>query len=248
VKVVQASRVGAREQNEDRVGHWSAPGATLLAVADGLGGHAHGEIAAQIAVNIFGTAFEAQARPRLADPPTFLAGAVDAAHAAILQEAQKRDYSDSPRTVIAACVVQDGHAYWTHIGDCRFYLVRKGRVLVRTHDHTVVQRLHDEGRIREGDMATHPFRNRLLQCLGGIQQPHPEWQEGEPLERDDILLVCSDGFWGPLDPHDMLRTLGSKPLAEAIPALVELAERLAGAECDNVSVVAMCWEGEQEGK
>jgi PPM family protein phosphatase len=248
VKVVQASRIGARERNEDRVGHWSAPGATLLAVADGLGGHAHGEIAAQIAINIFGTAFEAQARPRLADPAAFLAGAVDAAHATILQEAHKRDYADSPRTVIAACVVQDDHAYWSHIGDCRFYLIRNGRVLVRTRDHTVVQRLHDEGRIREDDMATHPFRNRLLQCLGGIQQPRAETHDGMRLERDDILLLCSDGFWGPLESPDMLRVLGSKPLAEAIPVLVDLAERTAGIECDNVSVVAMTWEGEQTGK
>jgi PPM family protein phosphatase len=246
VKVVQVSRIGAREKNEDRVGHWSAPGATLLAVADGLGGHAHGEIAAQIAINIFGTAFEAQARPRLDKPAVFLAGAIDAAHAAILQEAHKRDYADSPRTVIAACVVQDGHAYWTHIGDCRFYLVRKGRVLVRTHDHTVVQRLHDEGRIREGDMATHPYRNRLLQCLGGIHQPRPEWRDGVALEAGDILLLCSDGFWGPLDAPGMLKTLESKPLAEAIPELVGLAERSAGAECDNVSVVATSWEGEEE--
>jgi serine/threonine protein phosphatase PrpC len=246
VKVVQVSRIGAREKNEDRVGHWSAPGATLLAVADGLGGHAHGEIAAQIAVNIFGTAFEAQARPRLDDPAAFLAGAIDTAHAAILHEAHKRDYADSPRTVIAACVVQDGHAYWTHIGDCRFYLVRKGRVLARTRDHTVVQRLHDEGRIREGDMATHPYRNRLLQCLGGVQQPRPEWQDAVALENGDILLLCSDGFWGPLDPPGMLRALGSRPLAEAIPALVDLAERSAGAECDNVSVVAMSWQGEEQ--
>jgi serine/threonine protein phosphatase PrpC len=172
--VVQASRVGARERNEDRIGHWSAPEVTLLAVADGLGGHAHGDVAAQIAINIAGTSFEAEAQPRLDDPADFLARVIDKAHAAILEEAHKRGYVDSPRTVIAACVVQDGHAYWTHIGDCRFYLVRTGRILLRSHDHTVVQRLLDEGRIREEAMATHPHRNRLLQCLGGIQQPEPE--------------------------------------------------------------------------
>ena len=244
--IVQASRVGARERNEDRIGHWSAPEATLLAVADGLGGHAHGEIAAQIAINIAGTAFEAEAQPRLDDPSEFLARVIDTAHAVILSEAHKRDYSDSPRTVIAACVVQDGHAYWSHIGDCRFYLVRQGRVAVRSSDHTVVQRLHDEGRIREEDMATHPYRNRLLQCLGGIQQPQPEWQEGVRLARDDVVLLCSDGFWGPLTPRQMLDALMSKPLAEAIPELVDLAERSAGSECDNVSVVAMAWQEERE--
>ena len=217
----------------------------MLAVADGLGGHNHGDLAAQIAINVFGTAFESQAQPRLAEPQDFLAGAIDAAHAAILNEALKRDYADSPRTVIAACVIQNGHVYWTHIGDCRFYLIRKGRILVRTRDHTVVQRLLDEGRIREEAMATHPQRNRLMQCLGGIQYPQPDRQEGVRLDRDDILLLCSDGLWGPLTPRQLLHPLLSKPLGEAIPELVDLAERLAGRECDNVSVVAMSWhEGE----
>jgi serine/threonine protein phosphatase PrpC len=242
VNIVQASRVGGRERNEDRVGHWSAADATLLAVADGLGGHAHGDVAAQIAMDIFGAAFEAQARPKLADPSQFLVQTIDTAHAAILREAQLRDYPDSPRTVIAACVVQDGHAYWTHVGDCRFYLVRQGRIVLRSRDHTVVQRLLDEGRIREEAMATHPHRNRLLQCLGGIQQPQPDWQGGVRLAQDDILLLCSDGLWGPLTQRQLLHPLLAKPLGEAIPELVDLAERCAGPESDNISVVAMTWD------
>jgi serine/threonine protein phosphatase PrpC len=144
--------------------------------------------------------------------------------------------------VIATCVVQDGHAYWTHVGDCRFYLVREGRIVLRSRDHTVVQRLVDEGRIREEAMATHPHRNRLLQCLGGIQQPHPDWQGGVRLAPGDILLLCSDGLWGPLTPRQLLLPLLAKPLAEAIPELVELAERCAGRESDNISVVAMTWD------
>jgi PPM family protein phosphatase len=242
VNIVQASRVGGRERNEDRVGQWSAAQATLLAVADGLGGHAHGDVAAQIAIDILGGAFVAQAQPKLADASQFLVRAIDTAHAAILREAELRNYADSPRTVIAACVVQDGHAYWTHVGDCRFYLLRKGRIVLRSRDHTVVQRLLDEGRIREEAMATHPHRNRLLQCLGGIQQPQPDWQGGVRLAQDDILLLCSDGFWGPLTQRQMLHALLAKPLAEAIPELVDLAERCAGPDSDNISVVAMTWD------
>jgi PPM family protein phosphatase len=242
VNIVQASRVGGRERNEDRVGHWSAAQATLLAVADGLGGHAHGDVAAQIAIDILGGAFAAQAQPKLADASQFLVQAIETAHSAILREADLRDYADSPRTVIAACVVQDGHAYWTHVGDCRFYLLRKGRIVLRSRDHTVVQRLLDEGRIREEAMATHPHRNRLLQCLGGIQQPQPDWQGGVRLAQDDILLLCSDGFWGPLTQRQMLHALLAKPLAEAIPELVDLAERCAGPQSDNISVVAMTWD------
>ena len=67
------------------------------------------------------------------------------------------------------------------------------------------------------------------------------------LAHDDIVLLCSDGFWGPLTPRQMLHALLSKPLAEAIPELADLAEQYAGADCDNVSAVAMAWhEGEAE--
>jgi PPM family protein phosphatase len=242
LSIIQDSRIGAREVNEDRVGHWTAPASVLMAVADGLGGHLHGEIAAQLALEVLGAAFRVEAKQKLDNPADFLERAFATAHAAILDEARKRDLADTPRTVIVACVVQDGQAFWNHVGDCRFYLLRSGRIVSRTRDHTVVQRLVDEGRIREEAMATHPHRNRLLQCLGSAQSPRAEPPAQARLEKDDILLLCSDGFWGPLPPGQMMRALLSRPLAEAIAELSLLAETTAGPDCDNISVVAMTWQ------
>ena len=148
---------------------------------------------------------------------------------------------------IVACVVQGGHAYWTHVGDSRLYLVREGRIVHRTRDHTVVQQLIDEGRIREEAVATHPERNRLLQCLGGYQTPRPEPVEHARLARNDIVVLCSDGFWGPLTQRQLLHGLVSRELKVAIPELAALAEHRAGRECDNVSVVAMTWDEEEVG-
>ena len=239
--IFQASSVGRRDINEDRVGHWSTEEAVLLAVADGLGGHLHGELAAQITVDILGAAFAAEAHDKLPDPATFLTRTLAAAHAAILRETAKRRYPDSPRTVIATCVVQDGQAFWTHVGDCRFYLLREGGIHVRTSDHTVVQRLVDEGRIREDAAATHPYRNRLLQCLGGIQTPAIGPVSSERLAKGDVLLLCSDGFWGPLPTREMAFALTTHPLAVAVPELVKLAEEFAGPDCDNISAIAMSW-------
>lgn len=216
-----------------------------MAVADGLGGHLHGEVAAQIAIDILGAAFQGEARPSLPQPSEFLVRAMRAGHAAILREAQKLELTETPRTVIAACVVQDGHVFWAHVGDCRFYLVRKGRILVRSRDHTVVQRLVDEGRIREEAAATHPHRNRLLQCLGSYPPPYIEPGAGARLAQDDILLLCSDGFWGPLTQRQLMHALLARPLEEAIPELVSLAETCAGHECDNISVVAMTWNQDE---
>ena len=240
--IVQESRIGMRRINQDRVGYWSTSGALLMAVADGLGGHILGEVAAELAMGLLGAAFHREAKPKLADPQAFLARAMTAAHAAILREAHNRRLSDTPRTVLVACIVQDGHAYWTHIGDSRLYLIRDGRIVHRTRDHTVVQQLVDEGRIREEAVTSHPERNRLLQCLGGYNTPRPAAAEMMPLALNDIVLLCSDGFWAPLTQRQLMHALMSRTLQEAIPELVTLAEHRAGAECDNVTVLAMLWK------
>jgi PPM family protein phosphatase len=239
------TRIGQRAMNQDRLGHWRTGGSLLMVVADGLGGHLRGELAAQVSVDYFGTAFQRDARPLLADPQQFLTRAMTGAHAAIVREAYKLQLPDVPRTVIVACVVQGGHAYWAHIGDCRLYLVRQGRVMMRTRDHTVVQQLLDDGRIREEALSTHPERNRILQCLGGYQVPRPDPVEKARLARNDLLLLCSDGLWGPLTHRQLLHSLVTRPIKEALGDLAALAEQRAGPQCDNVTVVGMNW-GEDE--
>jgi serine/threonine protein phosphatase PrpC len=237
----QETRIGTRRMNQDRMGHWATSECMLMAVADGLGGHPYGEVAAEIAIALLAAAFEREAQPRLADPGDFLNRAINAGHAAIVREGERRGVTDTPRTVLVACIVQDGHAYWTHVGDSRLYLIRDGRIVTRTRDHTVVQQLVDSGRIREESVTTHPERNRLLQCLGGYEPPRPAPLTKERLEQHDILLLCSDGFWNPLTQRQLLHALMSRELQAAIPELVELAERRAGPDCDNISVVAMRW-------
>ena len=230
--------------NQDRVGEWSTPHALLMAVADGLGGHAHGEVAAQLAVDFLGHAFGREAQPKLAQPDGFLARTMAAAHVAILREAEARGMREVPRTVLVACLIQDGIAYWAHIGDSRLYLVRKGRVHARTRDHSLVQQLVDAGRIREEAAASHPDRNRLLQCLGGLQTPHVD-AASDRLEKDDILLLCSDGLWGPLTQRQIVNALVTRPLEPAIESLLELAEARAGHEADNTTVLGLTWGEER---
>ncbi|MEO6407165.1 MAG: protein phosphatase 2C domain-containing protein [Burkholderiaceae bacterium] len=239
----QDTRPGKRPYNEDRLGCWQREGSLLLAVADGMGGHAHGEVAAQITVDHLGQAFETAAKPTLAAPERFLDTAVLDAHAQILEQARLRRLGDSPRTTVVACAVQDGRAWWTHVGDSRLYLIRKGRVASRTRDHTYVQQLVDSGRIREEAAENHPDRNRVMRCLGGPQAPAIEPSQSMPLEKDDVLLLCSDGLWGPLTQRQILIGLIGRDPALALPELIALAEARGGARCDNISVVAMHWQG-----
>ena len=241
-KIFQETRIGKRPYQQDRLGHWYTEEALFLVVADGMGGHTNGEIAAQITVDCLAAAFRAEAKPRVPDPDQFLVLAIGRAHAMIGHQAQKQGLAEAPRTTVVACLIQDGYARWSFVGDSRFYLIRDGRVVTRTRDHTPVQRLIDAGRIREEAAATHPDRNKLLQCLGGPRPPRAEPAEHARLAKGDIVLLCSDGFWGPLTQRQLLTGLLGKEMSLALLQLVALSETRAGSRCDNVSVLAIEWQ------
>jgi len=239
--IAQDSRVGARRYNQDRVGHWATSDALLMVVADGMGGHLRGELAAQVTVDTLAREFRTEAKPKLTDPDLFLFRGLARAHGAIVQEAERLDLHDTPRTVAVACVVQDGYLYWSHVGDSRLYLIRRGRVIARTKDHSRVQQLVDKGRIRKEAALAHPERNVLTRCLGSDHAPRLEPTSSARLAKDDVVMLCSDGLWGSLSERQLLNGLEGKDLSVALADLAALAEASAGAQCDNVSVIAMAW-------
>jgi len=244
--IFEDTRIGKRPYQQDRVAHWRTKESLFLVVADGMGGHAHGDVAAQITVDCAGSAFRNEAKPKVADPDNFLFRTVGRAHAMILHQTQRRglvhDQANTPRTTVVACLIQEGYAFWSFVGDSRLYLIREGRVVTRTRDHTPVQMLIDAGRIREEAAATHPDRNKLLQCLGGPRPPRVEPTAHARLLQNDIVLLCSDGFWGPLTQRQLLGGVHGKDMKKALPELIDLAETRAGARCDNISVLAVEWQ------
>jgi PPM family protein phosphatase len=245
--IFENTRIGKRPYQQDRIAHWHTRDALFLVVADGMGGHAHGDVAAQIAVDCLGSAFKVEAKPKIADPDMFIYRSIGRAHAMIVHQTQRQglsaqDLSNSPRTTVVACLVQDGYAFWSFVGDSRLYVIRDGRIVTRTRDHTPVQMLIDAGRIREEAAATHPDRNKLLQCLGGPRAPRVEPTAHARLAQNDIVLLCSDGFWGPLTQRQLLIGVLGKDMKKALPELIDLAETRAGARCDNVSVLAIEWQ------
>jgi serine/threonine protein phosphatase PrpC len=243
--IAKDSRIGARRYNQDRLGHWATSDALLMVVADGMGGHLHGEVAAQVSLESLAQDFKAEAQPKLADPDMFLFRGLARAHGAITREAERRGLRETPRTVLVACVVQDGYAFWSHVGDSRLYLIRGGRVEMRTKDHSLVQQLIDKGQIGQEAALAHPERNILTRCLGGEHAPRLEPAASARLAKNDVILLCSDGLWASLTERQMLDGLGAKYLSEAVAALGALAEARAGAQCDNVSALALAWgEGE----
>ncbi|WP_153114526.1 PP2C family protein-serine/threonine phosphatase [Rhodocyclus tenuis] len=240
--IFQESRRGRRANNEDRLGYCYSRDALLMVVADGMGGHYYGEIAAQIAVQTLTGAFQREALPQLQDPFLFLQKAISNAHSAIRDYSSEQRLNDSPRTTVVACIVQDNVAYWAHAGDSRLYLMRDGRMLARTRDHSRVQLLIDQGAISEAQATSHPERNRIWSCLGGEQAPEIEFSRKTPLENGDVLVLCSDGVWGPMPGELMAMSLKDANLMQAVPMLLSQAEVRAGTHADNLSMIAVRWE------
>ena len=240
--IYQESRQGKRANNEDRLAYSYSRDALLMVVADGMGGHFYGEVAAQIAVQTLTESFQRAATPNIADPFLFLQKSISNAHSAILDFTDAHQLKDSPRTTCVACIVQENIAYWAHAGDSRLYLLRDGRVVTHTRDHSRVQLLLDQGIINEAQAALHPERNKVYSCLGGPQAPEFEFSRKTPLEAGDVIALCTDGLWGVLPGEIMAVALKAENLMQCVPMLLGQADARGGPHADNLSIVAVRWE------
>jgi PPM family protein phosphatase len=217
-----------REGNEDS----AYAGPHLLAVADGMGGHAAGEVASAATIT---TIASLDAEHPAADLVNALADAVASANMR-LQELVVSDPSvEGMGTTLTALLWSDGQAALCHIGDSRAYLLRSGQFYQITHDHTLVQSLVDEGKITEDDVATHPHRSLLLRALDGRTVADPDLSTHETMAGDRYLL-CSDGLSGVVTEQTLHQTLGSvwDPEKAALQ-LIELAIR--GGGPDNITCI-----------
>ena len=241
VEYAELTLQGGRENNQDRVSVAVAEQASLLIACDGMGGHADGERAAEIAQQTVIERFWQTAQPLL-DPLGFLHLALGAAHASVVALSPRLPLEMRPRATCAVCIVQQNSAYWAHVGDSRVYHLRGGRLRERTRDHSHVELLMREGVISAGQMQNHPMRNFVESCLGGEQMlPEMALNPRRSLLPDDLLLVCTDGFWANLDEKEIpgaFTTLGL-PLRDTLAALSAQAVLNAGGGSDNTSVAAL---------
>ena len=240
-QVAQYSLVGGRRSNQDRVTFAERANAVLLAVADGLGGHAGGELAAQIAVDIAVRAFQAVKQPIIEKPFGFLALAMEQAHKAMIAAGARQIPAIKPRTTLVLCLVQNGYAYWAHVGDSRLYHFRDKQLITRTLDHTSIEQLQMDGLLTEEEMHTHPGKASLLKCLGGNTRPSVSVGRETLLYRNDVLLLCSDGLWEAFTPEEMTPYLDKDDLETGLEELLLDAEEKMGRGCDNTSAVCLRW-------
>ena len=219
-----------------------------MVVADGLGGHRHGEIAAQLAVKTLTESFQRIALPILANPFKFLSEHIIQIHNAIDSHTAANDLLEVLRTTIVAVLVQHDELYCAHVGDSRLYHFRDGRQLYRTEDHSQIQMMFRKGLVSKAEMATHPERNKIYSCLGGEIPPQVDMAQKRVLREGDTVLLCTDGLWSLIDEGEMAEILRNGPVTDTVPALLDLAESRADQGGDNMSVIAFNWGGKTYGE
>lgn len=244
--IYQASHIGNRKYNQDRAAYAYSSEALLLVLADGMGGHLHGEVAAELIIDTFVESFGRDAHPRIADPGGFVLETMRHANERILKVAHDRELGGSPGSTCVAALIQDGRVCWGHAGDSRLYLLRDGAVLARTRDHSMVQQWMEWGMVTAEEARIHPQRNQITNCLGGIEDLF-YMEPGEPVElrSGDVLLLGSDGLWGPFADEELAGAFAVRPVAEVLGGLIASALQREDGHSDNATGIAVRWgEGE----
>lgn len=245
--IYQASRQGGRKYNEDAIGYTYSQGSMVMVVADGMGGHARGEVASQLAVKKVLEIFKDWAQPLLHDVDNFLLTSIYAAHEAINIYADLHNIEESPHTTCVVCVIQQGQVWWAHVGDSRLYRFNSAGFMLHTRDHSAIQQLVDSGELTEEAAQTHPDRNTLYNSVGGYALPEIDLSGGSRLQEGEVFLLCTDGFWAHLGAREMHAELQRSPLKVAVNQLMDLAEQRASGNGDNLSVMAFRFGPEPDG-
>ncbi|MBI2761143.1 MAG: serine/threonine-protein phosphatase [Chloroflexi bacterium] len=229
-----------RERNEDRCAAFEPDDppvreerGRLFVLADGVGGHAAGDVAADTAVT---TIKDSYFRGPWQGATAQLHEALVTANRVIREKARSSARQGMGAAAVAAAVVQKQIAV-AHLGDCRGYLIRLGRVTQLTSDHSWVQERLNAGRLTANEARAHPYRNVLTRALGADPQAEPDVSQ-TPLHLGDVVVLCSDGLWGLTEDHELSQTVVATANAEeAVTALVNLALSRGGH--DNISVIVI---------
>lgn len=235
----RTTRLGNRSINQDRVAVLERDNTVLLILGDGLGGKKGGEIAAQTLVDTIADEFK-EARLPIKKPKEFMTRALHRAHTAVIDAGNQQDPPLTPGTTAVLCLVQDGSAWWSHVGDSRLYLFRGGVPIYRTRDHSFVEELYQTGRITNDKRSNHPLKNYMTRCIG-ISDNVPEVSVSNEvnLHKGDIILLCSDGLWEPLDDMQIGMKILEGRFSDALETLAEQAEETSYPSSDNISAVAI---------
>jgi len=212
-------------------------GTAVMAVADGMGGHAGGEIASRRALGPI-ERLEGASHPAAEAASEALAEAIAEANRIVLEHGQANPELSGMGTTLTAAMIRQDRLHVAHVGDSRAYLLRDAQLTQLTSDHTLVEQMVRDGRISRAEAAVHPHRSVLTRAIGiehgiAVDTPPPV-----PLQPGDKVLLCSDGLTGQVDEGELARLLGQHDEgAAAVAALIEAANAAGGP--DNITVVLL---------
>lgn len=233
------SRLGNRNINQDRVASLERDNTVLLVLGDGLGGRTGGELAAQVMVDTIAKDFMNVKLP-IKNPKDFMTQSLHRAHFAVIDEGKLQDPPLNPGTTAVVCLVQNGKAWWAHVGDSRLYLFRGSVPIYRTKDHSHVENLYQNGQISHDKRASHPLRNYMTRCIGlSDNVPDVTVSNEVTLHQGDVIMLCSDGLWEPIDDMQMGMKIMDGRLGDALDALSQQAEEASYPSSDNTTAVAI---------
>ena len=250
----QVSDVGAvRNLNEDSAYVSSfaprtkaAEPIVLAAVADGMGGHAAGEVASQLGVDTFSRIASGLAAGQVTDAPGVLQAVFEAANAAIQRQSLDDQTHYGMGTTLTAAVIRHGRLYIGHVGDSRAYLVRNGSIVQLTKDHSLVQQKLDAGLITPEEATQSDERNKLVRAVGVRPTVTPDILYEDLLE-NDVILLCSDGLHNSLGEADILQAVYDARNPQYLcNYLVSQAKQLDGS--DNITAVCVWYGAKTRGK
>lgn len=231
MKISSVTHAGlVRKQNEDcLLVKEYGNGTALLAVADGMGGHAGGECAARIAIDSM-----ERLDPDHEDVEEHLTEAIKTANSRMMEISSRNMNLRDMGTTLTVALVRNQVVHWAHVGDSRLYLFREKCLVQLTDDHTYPGLLCRAGEISKEESRTHPLSHLLMSCLG---RPGYEAETGAiPLEKDDLLLLSTDGLHDLISEQSMACIIGAKSsLEDRVGALLDMALNKGGK--DNITII-----------
>lgn len=231
--------IGDRREQQDRLGLFRHPKLkkiVLAVVADGMGGHTGGSLAAEQVVLTAKNSLE-QYSPREDEPQQMLKSCLEEGH--LLIRSHRFVNEQDPHSTGVMLLVEPNRLSWAHCGDSRLYRFRDNRCLSHTRDHSYVEELVKCGKATPEEAAEHPNRNLLITSLGGNEAPQIALDQATDLAAGDAFLLCSDGLWGYFKPDELARAVCSMRAREAAAQLMEVARLRSKGAGDNISLIIL---------
>ena len=226
-----------RTHNEDYYGFFKTSKEVLAIVADGMGGHASGEIASRMAVEMIHEVYSKERDEK--DVLDALKSAFQTTNFTILQKSLEEEALSGMGTTATAFVLKEDQAFIGHMGDSRAYLLRDSMVTQLTRDHSLVERMVSQGLLSRGEADHHPQKNVIYKTLGVNRDDELDLLGPIPVSIDDIFLLCSDGLTNHVTDEEILKAVSKESPQRACENLIHLANQRGGHDNITVQILKM---------